>query len=420
MEKLMRMLFGFKEIKFRTDDDFFDRLSRRHTTCLLLLFSLVITTKQYVGDPIHCWCPAQFTDTHKAYANTICWVKNTYFVPLEEPLPMPQESRHMISYYQWVPMILLCQAIVCYIPSIIWRFLCKRSGLNVAAIMDAAIAGQRTSYADIREKTTRYIVHQVDKYLVARVDRGKGCFNRIKHTAARYCCLVYGKFYGNYLCVCYLSIKICFVLNAVGQLFMLDAFLGTNYHMYGIEVVKRFVNKDDWTISERFPRVTMCDFQVRHMNQLHRYVVQCVLPINLFNEKIFIFIWFWYAFLSVSTIISFFKWLWNLTFWPGQIQYVKRSLRASGCASNKKDRDIIEKFAAKYLKRDGIFIIRLIGNNIGHLVASEVLSGLWENYGPEHRLLQQVQQEQPVRPQRLTPRATSIRLNSLAERLEAV
>ena len=34
----------------------------------------------------------------------------------------------------------------------------RRSGVNIAAIVDAAIAGQRTTYADIREKTLRYMV----------------------------------------------------------------------------------------------------------------------------------------------------------------------------------------------------------------------------------------------------------------------
>ena len=61
VDKLMRLIFNIKEIKFRNDDDFIDRLTRRHTTSVLLLFSLVITTKQYVGDPIFCWAPAHFT-----------------------------------------------------------------------------------------------------------------------------------------------------------------------------------------------------------------------------------------------------------------------------------------------------------------------------------------------------------------------
>ena len=64
-------------------------------------------------------------DSHKAYTNMICWVKNTYYVPWEEQIPLTETRKAYISYYQWVPMILLFQALLCYLPSMIWRFLCR-------------------------------------------------------------------------------------------------------------------------------------------------------------------------------------------------------------------------------------------------------------------------------------------------------
>ncbi|ELT87275.1 hypothetical protein CAPTEDRAFT_93311 [Capitella teleta] len=383
MSKVLSLLFGMKEVRFRCDDDFVDRMSRRYSATIFLLFSIVVTSKQYVGDPIFCWCPAQFTDSHKHYTNMICWVSNTYYVPLEETLPDTGQPKAMISYYQWVPIILLCQAMLCYVPSLIWRFSSKRSGFNVAACMEAAIAGQRTNYADIREKTVRYVVHQIDRYLVLRTNRGKGVVARLKYSFARYCCWFYGNFYGNFLMVCYMITKLLYLVNSIVQLYVLDYFLGTDFHMYGIEVLRKLYQGEDWSISSRFPRVTMCDFRIRHMNQLHRYVVQCVLPINLFNEKIFIFVWFWLCFLAMCTIISFLKWSWKSFYWPGQVNWVKRQLRPM--ENVKLQRSTLRHFTENYLKRDGMFLLRLIGANLGNVAAGEVICGLWNNHSTEMR-----------------------------------
>lgn len=50
-----------RQFKFHNDDDIYDRLSRRFSVVLLMLFTVVVSTKQYVGDPIACFAPAQFT-----------------------------------------------------------------------------------------------------------------------------------------------------------------------------------------------------------------------------------------------------------------------------------------------------------------------------------------------------------------------
>lgn len=39
-----------RQFRFHNDDDFIDRLSRRYSVLLLMLFTVVVSTKQYVGD----------------------------------------------------------------------------------------------------------------------------------------------------------------------------------------------------------------------------------------------------------------------------------------------------------------------------------------------------------------------------------
>jgi len=101
-----------------------------------------------------------------------------------------------------------------------------------------------------------------------------------------------GKLYGNYLITAYLAVKLLYLGNAIGQLFLLDAFLKIDYHLYGVQViahlygvqvVERLIRGQDWGYSERFPRVTLCEFEIRHQSRVHQYVVQCALTINLFQ-----------------------------------------------------------------------------------------------------------------------------------------
>ena len=161
--------------------------------------------------------------------------------------------------------------------------------------------------------------------------------------------------------------KLLYLANAVGQLFMLDAFLKIDYHLYGVRTVERLIRGQDWGYSERFPRVTLCELEIRHQSRVHQYVVQCALTINLFNEKIFLFVWFWFVFVAVVTTVNFMRWLFRSLYWPGHVQYLRKQLRAFD--ATQREAGILGKFAENYLRRDGMFIVRLVGLNMGEVVS---------------------------------------------------
>lgn len=46
------------------DDDAVDQLHHLGTVALFAAFAALIGMNQYVGDPIHCWVPAQFPGHH--------------------------------------------------------------------------------------------------------------------------------------------------------------------------------------------------------------------------------------------------------------------------------------------------------------------------------------------------------------------
>ncbi len=54
----------------RSDDDFSDRLNYRYTVGLLLLGSIIITTRMYGSEVIKCWVPAHFTCKLEILLNT--------------------------------------------------------------------------------------------------------------------------------------------------------------------------------------------------------------------------------------------------------------------------------------------------------------------------------------------------------------
>jgi len=81
----------------------------------------------------------------------------------------------------------------------------------------------------------------MDRYLLAQREYRTGCMVRIKHFIAKMCCIVGGKLYGNYLISGYMAVKLMYLANAVGQLFLLDAFLKIDYHLYGVHVVEQLI-----------------------------------------------------------------------------------------------------------------------------------------------------------------------------------
>lgn len=66
------------------------------------------------------------------YVQTYCWVTNTYYLPPHESLGLSSHRRSKetmkISYYQWVPFILMGQAFMFILPSMIWWRLRHLSG----------------------------------------------------------------------------------------------------------------------------------------------------------------------------------------------------------------------------------------------------------------------------------------------------
>ena len=92
MDSIIGSVGRVANVKVRNDDDIVDRLNHFYTTGLLIIFTVVVSARQYVGDPIRCWCPAEFPGTHVDYTNNICWISNTYYIPMDEVISIMFEN----------------------------------------------------------------------------------------------------------------------------------------------------------------------------------------------------------------------------------------------------------------------------------------------------------------------------------------
>ena len=81
------------------------------------------------------------------------------------------------------------------------------------------------------------------------------------------CC---GRRSGNFLVVLYFFVKGLYLINIVGQLILMEKFIGTNTAFYGVRVLIDLLQGTDWHTSGNFPRVTFCDFEAKKLgkNQL--------------------------------------------------------------------------------------------------------------------------------------------------------
>lgn len=370
--------------KTKRDSDVIDRLNHMQTTMLLVMFAVLVTTKQFVGDSITCWVPAHFTGNQEEYTNSYCWVRNTYLLPNDQPVPKVEEAdkRRMIPYYQWLPMILLMQALFFYLPNVVWHTFNRRAGVDISSIVAAGLTFNRTEMMEMKEKTRVHMTTQIDRYLTVQSDGGGDkCTISLKHCLSRLTCRACGRRKGNYLVILYLFVKALYVINVITQLFLLDVLLGARFHMYGFDVLADVSSGKDWTESSGFPRVTLCDFNIRRFGNLHRYTVQCVLPINQFNEKIYLFLWFWMVAVAAMTCFSFVKWVFRFLVPSHRMRYIRQHIEYDGRAlTDAEKRKTCPKFVKEYLKQDGAFILQLVSLNTDSITATELIISLWKNY----------------------------------------
>lgn len=376
---------SFSKLQGAKDDDWADRASHLYTVVLLIFLTFLVSSAHLVGDPIHCWCPANFPNSQVAYTKSICWVTNTYYVASEEAIPLKIEKREagQITYYQWVPIILLFMALLFKMPNVIWKIGATSCGLNMQKLVEMS---EETVVSDPKSRQERvvslakYLHHWLSTYRNYNYNN----WIKVRQKFSGVFCFWLSKRDGSFLTGFYLFTKCLYAANVITQFFLLNKFLSMDFHIFGFEVLDKAVRGEEITENHRFPRVTLCDFLIRQMNNVQRYTVQCVLPINLFNEKVFLVLWFWLFLLAVACLANLGRWLFWVLARQNRVSFVKKYLKLSDQIHTSDDRRWCRKFANAYLRNDGIFVLKVVGSNSSELALKDLILQLWLIFKKTH------------------------------------
>ena len=237
--------------------------------------------------------------------------------------------------------------------------------------MHAADHFDKTEKVEDRDRLLKLIVNQVERFVGG---------SKRRPTRRN---VGFGKGFGNYLVGLYFCVKLLYATNLFCQLFVLNQVLGIEFNSFGIEMLDKIQDEEFGTVhanSSSFPRVTMCNVKVRRVGNVQRYTVQCVLPINMYAEKMYIFLWFWMCIVLALTLLSLIVWILQMTVTRDKVRYVQNHLKSKNRIETTFDNQLSRDFVGHYLRSDGVFLLRLISHNTNNITATEIICALWDNW----------------------------------------
>ena len=187
---------------------------------------------------------------------------------MHETISPDNESHYEqeLTYYQWIPLILLFMAFLFKFPSFIWRMLAGFSGINLTKLVEMTASTQVGDHKK-RDATVEQIAQYLDRWLESNRQYHWNVLVRMRHRASKYFFLC-NKREGTFLTGLYLFTKLLYVVNVICHFFILNAFLGGFFEMWGIEAVNSLAREQVTKESRRFPRVTLCDFKIRQLQNI--------------------------------------------------------------------------------------------------------------------------------------------------------
>ncbi|KAK9883601.1 hypothetical protein WA026_001776 [Henosepilachna vigintioctopunctata] len=347
----------------RTDNNLF-KLHYKFTVIMLVVFSILLTSKQYFGDPIS--CDVGGSKPGKDVIELFCWIHGTYIVSntlndTELPGLSNEYEKHLSNfventlfsqshdptqliwqkYYQWVCIMFCFQALLFYIPRYIWKsWEGGRINLLVKDLRGPLVSPSWN--VDSKTKLVRYLMS------------GKN-----SHTL--YACR-------------FTFCEISNLINVISQIYLMDWFLMGKFTVYGI-AMKTFQNFSP--MDQVFPKLAKCKYYNRGPSgDIQNYDALCILPLNVLNEKLFLILWFWLYILTGLTVIGL-VYRFCVILSPSIRTYLL--VGHSRYVGRKQIMCVI-----KEISYGDFFVLHNVGSNVNPLIFQELIDGIYE-YMKNHK-----------------------------------
>ncbi|WKX91382.1 hypothetical protein Q1695_009880 [Nippostrongylus brasiliensis] len=373
------------------------RLNFGATVYLLAFFVLITGSKQHFGNPIQCMAPPESPDSWVHYYHDYCYIQDKLrIMDMSVRKSVEYEARQKavagadgtpigrflkddsniqwsprVMYYQWVPYVLFLQALFYLIPKLFWKLVgshwCHGVDLETAIIEAEKL---RTLVGDDRTSALNSLANFIRDVLESKRRRS---------------------YFGSSLAsICYVITKWLEVLNGVGQLYLLAAFVGEGDFFWGFRLLMSVLNGTDDPNTGMFPRIVLCDVARFALANLHKEHMQCVLMLNFINEKIYTFLWFWIVFITMASLFSalrqtaalllpMYRALIADNFLPTQDVLFSNAAAEHGVRpAAVTSRALVDYFVHKVLRCDGVLLLSFINGNVGGLVTHDIAHQLWK------------------------------------------
>lgn len=277
-------------------DNLVFRLHRIGTVVLLLTFSVVTSLGQYVGDPIE--CIKRDTKIDPKLVDTYCWIHGTY---THQP-PAAGKAREMShldfascnpnptddkpdgencwhhAYYQFVVMVLVCQAACFYFPWFVWQ-LCEEDRVkSMVQGLDKKSLVRGLHNPDTFD-VKKHPETEMGKKVKGLIDNWMSSMGSNDNWALKF-----------YIC------EIMNLANAIAQFFFTDYFLDGHFQEVGYNGL--FLDEHETVM----PILASCAFTITGTGGSDEtYNNLCVLPPNMLNQKFFSI---WFVWLTALILIS--------------------------------------------------------------------------------------------------------------------